>query len=224
MKSKENSPIAYNPPTGIRAKLPTKVNRYFDYSKRKQGLVVNPEEEKKILTNPESHGIIRNDGSSTFVVHSTSKDVANDVLQHGLGLNAQYYDTGAPDLFETAKMLAVKDEKAADSRNVHGLAYRYDGGDYGEGTGYKVVAELAIPNPGTSLNTNPFLGTALERPDGVNLLAHDTEDTGHGKPYSIPPERIRGYFNVETGEFAYNERFIEVATVVGQAAVDQQLG
>lgn len=223
MRSK-NTPIAYKPPAGLRAQLPTKVSNYFRHA-TKQGLVVYSGEHEAVIANPVSHAIIRNDGTSTFLGHSTDRETADRITEQGLALNAQYNNPDAPALFETAKMFAGPGERAADTRNVHTLAFRRDSGDHGESKGYKVVAELTMPNPGTSLNTDPFKGTALEQPDGVNLVAHSAgEDTGHGKPFSIPKERIRGIFNTETGEFTPNPHFVAVAAAVGQTAVNQQLG
>jgi hypothetical protein len=228
MTSESLPPLSYRPPReGLLSKLPTKLNNYYRHSVKKQGLQLVPGEEAPVLSNPLSREFIDNDGSSTFLVHSTSKAVAQKILQEGLGLNGQRYDPDAPDLFEATKMLAPQkgdDSKDATNRNIHGLAYRYDSGDFGQNSGYKVVAELAMPNPGTSLNRNPFEHTALEHPDGSNVVKHEKEDTpSHGKPFSIPPERIRGYFDIETGEFTHNERFEAVAKAIGQVAVDQQI-
>ena len=147
---------------GLLGRLPTPLNSYYAYTLGKQSLRLVPGDEQPILTNPVSHEIIHNDGSSTFIVHGTDKTTADKITEHGLGLNGHYYQSEIPDLLETTKMLAPlrgRGSRGAINRNVHGLAYRYDRGDYGASSGYKVVAELALPNPGTSLRHDQFRGT-----------------------------------------------------------------
>lgn len=211
------------PQQGLRARLPTKLANYYRHAIRVQGLELAPGDEAAILSNPLSNELVKNDGASTFIVHGTTREAADNILEQGLGLNSQYYNPDAPDLVETTKMLAPqegKGSKDAVNRNVHALAYRYNNGyEYNR---YKVVAELTTPNPGTSLAIDQFEGTPLERPDGVNIVAHD-EEAPHGKPYSIPPDRIRGYFDMETGTFTHNERFVMVADAVAQIAIGHEV-
>jgi hypothetical protein len=212
-----------NPQEGLRSKLPTKLANYYRHTIGKQGLELYPGDEAPIVSNPISHDLIYNDGSSTFIVHGTTKEAADKILDQGLGLNGQYHNPDVPDLEETTKMLAPqsgKGSKDATNRNVHGLAYTYNDGR--RDNRYKVVMELTTPNPGTSLATDQFAGTPLEQADGVNVIAHNDESP-HGKPYSVPPERIRGYFDTETGAFTHNERFVAVADALAHLAVGHEV-
>jgi hypothetical protein len=201
------------------------VKKYFAYSGRgsrtgQQGLISYPEEESAMQAHPLAREIITNDGSSTFLVHGTDQETAQKIVEHGLGVPDHPQDPSKTNLKWTAKMLARHNEAGSVVRNTHGLAYRFDGNDGGESGKYKVVAELSTPNPGTSLRKDQFAGTALEQADGVNIVAHEEgEQTSHGQPYSIPPERIRGIFNVETAEFTENPRFVAVADLAGQTAM-----
>jgi hypothetical protein len=55
-------------------------------------------------------------------------------------------------------MLAAHNEPGSVARNLHGLAYRYEGNfnSTPEQNSYKILAELSIPNPGTSLRNDPL--------------------------------------------------------------------
>lgn len=193
----------------------------YDWDPMAQGLFVTPEDERAILRNPKAREIITNDGKSTYVVHATTQAVAESIAQHELGIRAWATRPKVPDLESTTKMLAKHNEPGSVVRNTHALAYRY----YGDGSldgSFKVVAELSMPNPGTSLRDNPYSGTALERADGINIVGHDDPgQTEHGMPFSIPPERILGVFNVATGDFIPNEHFVPLVQHSGTAAGQQ---
>lgn len=220
-KSPEHAPV---PRSSLRSRLLGRraVESYFRHSGRyvfdemAQGLYADPKEEEAILRNPRARELITNDGRSTYIVHGTTEAAAKSITQHGLGLAAKFLSPESPDLEGTTKMLAKHNEPGSVARNTHALAYRYDGVDGGEEGRFKVVAELGIPNPGTSLRNDPYSGTPLEQADGVNIVSHDdSEQTTHGQPFSIPPERILGVFNVATGDFTPNEHFEPLAQHTG---------
>lgn len=191
------------------------VKRYFAYSGRgekigKQGLLSFPEDERAITRSQTAREIITNDGNTTFLVHSTSEENASNILEHGLGIADDPFDHDKPSLQYTTKMLAAHNEPGSVERNIHALAYRYEGGwSRAEDNGAKIVVEIPIPNPGTSIRKDPFKGTQFEHADGVNVVPHEVSSDDE-QPFIIPPERIRGYFNVETGEFIVNERFVPI--------------
>lgn len=107
-------------------------------------------DEQAVLASPEAREIITNEGTATFVVHSTSK----------------------------------------------------------------IVAE---PNPGSSLAVDAFENTFLHHADGTNIV--ETGDPA--KPYAIPLEHIKGYFDLDSGsgqaEFVANPAFV----ALGRTALEQ---
>jgi len=148
--------------------------------------------------------LIQNDGSKTYLVHSTQPDKLEDIMKGGLKFSGKYKRPEVPDLRHTTIMMAGPKERAAVNRNIHDLAYRY--GD--EESSIKLVYEFDAKNPGTGLRDDPYAGTYLERADGVNVKRLSAEGEGI---YAIPPERLKGYFDLEDGVFVANPQFQSAA-------------
>lgn len=184
-----------------------------------QRLESNTSDEQAILGTPEAHEIITNEGESTFVVHSTTKVIAEAIMVGGMALDGQYYAPDKPDLHSTVKMLPKQGEKGFIERAVHGLSYRLAG--TGDVRAAKIVAELDMSNPGSSIKSNQFEGTPLEQADGKNIIETGDEE----KPFAIPAERIKGYFDLDTAtgmaEFIANPNFVAIPRALGHTALGQ---
>lgn len=165
---------------------------------------MDPHDKEVVTRLAAGREIIHNDGKTTYAVHSSTPDKAPRILEDGFVFKSKYNQADEPHLGHTAVMMAGPKEPAAVERNVYNLAYRYGR------NGIKFVFEFDVPNPGTSLNRDAFSGTALNHADGVNIQRIGTE--GEDGIYRIPPERIKGYFDLESGEFVANERFVPPAS------------
>lgn len=163
--------------------------------------VRDPRDKEFVVAKREGRELINNDGRTTFVVHSTTPERAKDAIQNGLRFMGKYGAPEVPELRETGIMLADRDERTATERNIYNLAYRY--GD--EDSSIKLVFEFGEPNPHTSQNDDPFEGTFLGRADGVNIRQISTEGDGS---YLIPPEHLKGYFDLQSEQFIPNPNFV----------------
>jgi hypothetical protein len=175
---------------------------YFDMNK-KGTRATDPHSKNVIAASRDARELILNDGTATYVVHSTTPEKA-EAAMHGEGLRVKgkWREPATPYLAETGLMLAGPDEKAAEFRNFEYLAYRY--GEGGIECSAKLVFMFGHSNPGTSMNEDPFEGTFLESADGVNIRQISTEGDGE---YVLPTERLMGYFDLEGGAFVPNPNF-----------------
>src|SRR5882762_825166 len=94
----------------------------------------SPERETAVLSDPQCRQLIRNDGRSTFAVHSTSIEAARLVMQSGLaspgirnigkGLDIAV-NPSRPHFGRTVVLLAGPKERDQTRINTHALAYTY---------------------------------------------------------------------------------------------------
>jgi hypothetical protein len=154
-----------------------------------------------LLSQPIAKEIMQNDGSSTYLMHSTDTEKAKKIMQEGLKLRKSLDDPLVPNLRGTTKMMPGRYEQGAERRIEHGITYRYSVGSRNA----KLVVQFHEQNPGTSLKEDQFEGTNLLVADGRNIVA--TQDIM--QPYKIPTELIRGYFDLDSGTFEANPQFEE---------------
>lgn len=150
--------------------------------------------------------ISHNDGSHTYLAHSTTLEKAEQVMQTGLHVNGLFLHPELPDVQGTAMLLAGPQEKDRVAINEFGIVYRYKGSlrDKAEDNSAKVIVELPMPYPGTIYESDSFANTPLSHADGKFLVCENTNDTGH---YRIPARYVKGYFNLVTGKFTANPVF-----------------
>jgi hypothetical protein len=156
--------------------------------------VSDPADRTFVMHNRTAKELIENDGSKTYVVHSTTPKVAESIIRDGLKMQGKFGEPTVPDMKFTTILLASKDERAATNRNIDDLAYRY--GD--EHSSIKLVYAFDRPNPGTSMQEDQFADTFMGKADGTNIRQLSSEGEGE---YVIPPERLVGYFDLQNEQF-----------------------
>jgi|GEM_PF-2429453 len=158
-----------------------------------------PQDIEKILSLQEGRKLIHNDGSHTYIVHSANPESADHVWRDGLhfyGERPALRKSQQPYLASTAIMLAAPGEWAAEQRNVLYLAYRYRGYQHATPGSIKLVFAFPEPNPGTSLQENPFAGTFLD--SAGPYVQHLETESGVGE-YLIQTQNLVGAFDLEQG-------------------------
>jgi hypothetical protein len=154
-----------------------------------------------LLAHPIAREIMQNDGSSVYLMHSTDTEKARSIMREGLKLRKNPDNPLIPNLRSTTKMMPGKHEYGAERRIEHGLTYRYSVGSRNA----KIIIRLDEQNPGTSLREDQFEGTNLLVTDDKNIKK--TQDSN--QPYEILPERIMGFFDLDSGAFEANPQFEE---------------
>jgi hypothetical protein len=157
-----------------------------------------------VTASREGRELINNDGTRTYVVHSATPKAAESIMASGLHFRGKYGKPEQPDFVTTGIMLAAQGEPAATQRNIDMLAYRYGFTDDKDRSNSKLIYEFDEPNPGTSNKWGTFDSTFLDHADGVNIKQLSTDGKGE---YMIPPERLKGVFDLETGVYTPNPYF-----------------
>jgi len=161
-------------------------------------------EVRGLMSQPISREVMDNDGTVTYLLHGTSIEQAQRIIGEGLMLRKSPDNPRIPDLHRTTKMMPAKSEKAARARIEHGITYRFDV----PSNNAKVVIRFDRPNPGTSLQEDQFRGTPLVATDDTSIVTNPDDKY----PFRVPPERIMGYYDLDTGAFAPNPQFIDTAS------------
>ena len=169
-----------------------------------------PASRTNILQMREARELSENDGSCTYVVHSTTVKVAETISEQGLKFITFVRHTAGggmspgPDLSRTGFLLAGPgDEQLA--ANVEALTYEFV-------TGRKEPKALVVlgfpePNPGTYAHPSPFEGTFLQDASQYIQPSVPGQDVSPDHTYTIPTEYVAGYINQESGEFVHNPQY-----------------
>jgi hypothetical protein len=138
--------------------------------------------------------LITHDGSKTYLVHSTTPEYAQKIMQKGLEAIGTDDD---PSLEFTVVALAGPDDKDQAAKNAFNLAYQYTGGGPEQRTA-KVIFEIDKPTPNISLGNGNFRGTHLGRADGENIIDLGPAvlgGSGYDRQYVISGDRAMGYID-----------------------------
>jgi len=183
-----------------------KLKRYAGRLASKFCEVQLPEDRDVVLQNPETRALIRNDGSQTILVHSTTNETAAKIMEQGLVMPRDWHDPERPVLRHTAIMLAGPEEGRLQHRmNTEALAYRYDGLH----NNAKLVFAIPRQTPGTSrqqdsrsVGLNQFENTFLHEADGE--IIRPLEGGDDEKAFVMSPKYAVGYIDLDTGIFQHN--------------------
>lgn len=186
------------------------IRNYFENTTRGQQLITAREADKifetktdtdTLMSTQVAQEIMTNTGEVTYLMHATTLENAESILETGLQLFADESGT-APNLKHTTKMMPSRYERGAKKRIRHGVTYRHFKHIGGPDSAAKVVIKFDEPNPGTSLQLDQFAHTNLLQVDGENIILTGDEQ----RRFAIPPERIMGYFDLDKGTFIDNPK------------------
>jgi len=157
--------------------------------------------------------LVRNDGTKTFLVHSTHQENVDQIMETGLRTRAVpaviARDQRVSGLWRTTIMLAGPHDKPQEQFNLRALAYRKSVLEpehwvVTKPPTAKLVFAFDETNPGTCYRENPLHGTFLEQPDGVRLL----ERPGDGMyPYQLAPQTCLAAIDLLQGSVEFNPDF-----------------
>jgi hypothetical protein len=143
--------------------------------------------------------LITHDGSKTYLVHSTTPERAQKIMQEGLKAVGTADD---PNLEFTVAALAGPNDKDQAAKNAFNLSYQYTGGTgpvtNPEERTAKVIFEIDKPTPDVSLGNGNFQGTHLGRADGKNIVdlgPAELGGAGYDTQYVVPANRAMGYID-----------------------------
>ncbi len=205
--------LAYKGPDGAPKRLffPTlRADRRFDDSFFNLG-ERSRAAARHILTLEAARSLALNDGSVTYVAHSTGQEAARAAAAEGFtffGSTDSWLDPANPNFWKRAVLLAEGRSRKEIAHNVGALCYRY--------RQPKVPAKLIFgfpnPNPGTFAKSDQFTGTFLGAAGAENYITnYDIADDGTpllpGTRYRIAQDYVAGHFDEAANQFVSNPHY-----------------